>query len=155
MGTRAIELGQTGQTFATNVALYRGKRGLRLAGLSERMTAVGRPMSTTTLSAIENATRRADVDDLVAIAAALNVSPIALLMPQANEDEFGPVETTARLVGSADPDPEAGQLWDWLKGESPLDASQVLDERDEVAIEMWRREQTPPWDHRSRTVDRG
>ena len=155
MGTRAIEPGPTGLTVATNVALYRGKRGLRLGGLSERMAEVGRPMSVSTLSAIENATRRTDVDDLVAIAAALNVSPAALLMPQANEDEFGPVETTAQLIGPDDPRPDAGQLWDWLTCESPLDASLALAERDEIAIEMWRRDQAPAWDHRTRTVDRG
>ena len=38
-------------------------------------------MSVTTLSAIENGDRRADVDDLVAIAAALDISPAAMLMP--------------------------------------------------------------------------
>ncbi len=147
MGTRAIEPGPTGLTVATNVALYRGKRGLRLGGLSERMAEVGRPMSVSTLSAIENATRRTDVDDLVAIAAALNVSPAALLMPQ-TDDQHGPAEATVR------PEPEAGQLWDWLKANSPLDASLNPDERDEVAIEMWRRDQVPAWDRRTRTVDR-
>jgi transcriptional regulator with XRE-family HTH domain len=118
------------------------------------MAEVGRPMSVSTLSAIENATRRTDVDDLVAIAAALNVSPAALLMPQANEDEFGPVETTAQLIGSDDPRPDAGQLWYWLTADAPLDTPQP-DHRDEIEIEMWRREQVPIWDYRTRTVDRG
>ncbi|EHM29101.1 hypothetical protein SPW_2559 [Streptomyces sp. W007] len=43
------------------------------------MTALGRPMTITMLSRIECRQRRCDVDDLVAIAAALDVSPLTLL----------------------------------------------------------------------------
>lgn len=149
MGTRAIELGPTGRIVATNIARFRGVRGLRLAGLSERMTAVGRPMSVTTLSAIENGDRRADVDDLVAIAAALNVSPAALLMPSVT-DPYDAAGATVSPAGA----PEAGPLWDWLTAAAPLDAPLLADERDEVAAEMWRREQVPPWSYRTRTTDR-
>ncbi|MCJ1680027.1 helix-turn-helix domain-containing protein [Streptomyces sp. APSN-46.1] len=38
-------------------------------------------MTNTMLSRIERTRRRCDVDDLVAIAAALGVSPLALLQP--------------------------------------------------------------------------
>ena len=150
MGARAIDLGPTGRIVATNVARFRGLRGMRLAGLSEQMTAVGRPMSVTTLSAIENGDRRADVDDLVAISAALNVSPAAMLMPPVT-DPYDAAAATVSPLGS----PEADPLWDWLTANAPLDVSLLDEERDEVAAEVWRREQVPPWSYRTRTSDRG
>jgi transcriptional regulator with XRE-family HTH domain len=150
MAARSIELGPTGRIVATNVARFRGVRGLRLAGLSERMTAVGRPMSVTTLSAIENGDRRADVDDLVALSAALSVSPAAMLMPPVT-DPYDTAGATVSPLGA----PEAGPLWDWLTATAPLDAPLLAEERDDVAAEVWRREQVPPWSYRSRTVERG
>ncbi|WP_443072324.1 helix-turn-helix domain-containing protein [Streptomyces sp. NBC_01485] len=47
--------------------------------LAGRVTALGHPMSNTTLSRIERIQRRCDVDDLVVIAEALLVSPLVLL----------------------------------------------------------------------------
>jgi hypothetical protein len=51
--------------------------------------------------------------------------------------------------------PDAGPLWDWLTATAPLDAPLLAEERDDVAAEVWRREQVPPWSYRSRTVERG
>ncbi|MFE0578127.1 helix-turn-helix domain-containing protein [Streptomyces sp. NPDC058874] len=51
--------------------------------LAARATALGHPMTVTTISRIERRRRRCDVDDLVAIAAALGVSPLVLLQPAA------------------------------------------------------------------------
>ncbi|MBV0917258.1 helix-turn-helix transcriptional regulator [Mycobacteroides chelonae] len=151
MGRKAIEMGPTGRTVGMNIALFRVKRGLKLAQLSERMTEVGRPMTGNTLSAIENLTRRADVDDLVAVAAALGVSPAALLMPQVADDEDGGIAW--RVATSAEPDPVdddgvatvlSGQFWSWLTAEAPLDAPLFHDTgRDEYAVEEWRRGQVP------------
>lgn len=156
MGRKAIELGHTARTVASNVTRFRGARRYTLADLSERLTTVGRPMTGNTLSAIENATRRADVDDLVALAAALNVSPAALLMPNVTElDTTDPSDPSLiveqHVPTSAGENVEAGALWLWLTADSPLDAPQILEKRDEVGIEVWRREQVPPWAYRTRT----
>ena len=94
-------------------------------------------MSVTTLSAIENGDRRADVDDLVAIAAALDISPPPRCLPL-------PTPTRLRVQASSPACAlEAGQLWDWLTATAPLDAPLLAEERDEVAAEVWRREQVP------------
>lgn len=162
MGRKAIELGHTGYTVASNIALFRVKRGWKLADLSERMTAVGRPMTGNTLSSIENLTRRADVDDLVAISAALEVSPAALLMPQVDDDEDGGIAWL--IPTSAEPDPgedgvasiQSGQFWHWLVADAPLDAPLFTDTgRDEFEVESWRRKQVPPFAHRMKPSDRG
>jgi transcriptional regulator with XRE-family HTH domain len=80
-GRRAVAPGPTAGTVAANVARLRKRAGLTLTDLSERMAAVGRPMLTTGLSKIENGQRSVDVDDLVALALALEVNPNALLLP--------------------------------------------------------------------------
>lgn len=155
MGRKSIEVGASGQTVAANITRFRGLRGWTLAQLSEQLDIVGRPLTGNTLSAIENCTRRSDTDDLVAIAAALRVSPAALLMPYVDAamtpDPSDPSLVIEQHVPtSAGTGVEAGQLWDWLIADSPLDASQIMERRDEVAIEMWRREQVPQWAYRTR-----
>lgn len=164
MGRKAIELGPTAATVALNVRRFRTElRGWTLADLSERMEAVGRPMTGNTLSAIENQTRRIDVDDLIALSAALEVSPAVMLMPHVTPDDTPDPDDPsllpeAPLVTSAEPQREgaankvdAGRYWLWLIADAPLDASYHLtEERDEFAIEAWRRETVPQWAYRSR-----
>ncbi|GAA12583.1 hypothetical protein GOALK_056_00160 [Gordonia alkanivorans NBRC 16433] len=67
-------------------------------------------MSYTTLSQIENGARRVDVDDLMSLAVALNVSPIVLLT---DRTKSGSETVTATGLG----DVEARDLWDWLRAE--------------------------------------
>lgn len=164
MGRKAIELGPTAATVSENVKRFRTElRGWTLAELSARMTEVGRPMTGNTLSAIENQTRRIDVDDLIALSAALEVSPAVLLMPHVTSDDTDDPNDPSLLpevplVTSAEPQREdtvnavdAGRYWLWLIADAPLDASYYLtDERDEFAIEQWRRETVPQWAYRNR-----
>ncbi|WP_254704694.1 hypothetical protein [Rhodococcus pyridinivorans] len=57
--------------------------------MAERLAETDRPLAHNTLSEIERGARRCDVDDLVAIAVALDVGPLALLMPvSATKDEL-------------------------------------------------------------------
>lgn len=163
MGRKAIELGPTAETVARNVKRFRtALRGWTLAELSERMTAVGRPMTGNTLSAIETLTRRIDVDDLIALAAALEVSPAVMLMPHVTPDDTPDPDDPSLMqekgiVTSAEPEPAdgevrsvtAGNYWLWLTADSPLDAPMLMDERDEFAIESWRRDIVPQWAYRA------
>ncbi|MFE5597775.1 MULTISPECIES: helix-turn-helix domain-containing protein [Streptomyces] len=79
MAARSLEIGPAGLAVARTIENLRIERGLGQRQLAARCTALGRPMSNTMLSRIELAKRRCDIDDLVAIAAALQVSPAALL----------------------------------------------------------------------------
>ncbi|MFH8990847.1 helix-turn-helix domain-containing protein [Streptomyces sp. NPDC017940] len=81
MATRPVEIGPAGIQTARNIERLRMLRGLSQRRLAERCTALGRPLSNIALSRTERAHRRCDVDDLVTIATALGVSPIALLQP--------------------------------------------------------------------------
>ncbi|MCM2391203.1 helix-turn-helix domain-containing protein [Streptomyces albipurpureus] len=74
-----LGIGPAGVLAARAITRARTARGFAQRQLAERVTALGRPMTITMLSRIECRQRRCDVDDIVAIAAALGLSPLALL----------------------------------------------------------------------------
>lgn len=80
-GRRANDLGPTGGHVAENVKRLRFVQHVTTETLAERVSGLGRPMHATTITKIERLQRRVDVDDLVALAAALNVTPTQLLDP--------------------------------------------------------------------------
>jgi len=65
-------------------------------------------MLATVISKIERGERRIDVDDLVAFALALNVSPLTLLLPPTADGE--PVDLTESYVVSS------ATAWSWAEG---------------------------------------
>lgn len=95
---------------AQNVRDLRKERGLHLADLSERLDKLGHPLALNVLSKLENGDRRVDVDDLVALAIALDVTPNRLLLT-ADGDREG-VALTPSGVGGA-----ARTVWRWASGE--------------------------------------
>ncbi|WP_220473773.1 helix-turn-helix domain-containing protein [Mycobacteroides abscessus] len=136
MAPKRIEMGWTGETVMHNLPRYRGLRHMKLTDLSEKLAELGRPMSVPTLSAIENGKRRIDVDDLVHLALALDVTPSALMMPEVERahelpDAPGSVAWT-----------DAHDWWAWLVGRNPLWASPNTDLHD---LETWRRSVNPSW----------
>lgn len=77
------------------------------------MSELGRPITASGLQKIEAHTRRVDADDLVALAVALGVSPVAILLPGTSEPGDS-VSVTG--VGAAD----ALAVWEWANGGRPL-----------------------------------
>ncbi len=65
---------------AENVRLLRRERGWSLEALSARLARLGRPLSLSGISKVENGDRGVDVDELVALALALDVTPNRLLL---------------------------------------------------------------------------
>ncbi|MFJ8191108.1 helix-turn-helix domain-containing protein [Streptomyces sp. NPDC096094] len=121
MTTGRIELGPTGRTVAANVKRLREARGLTLRALSAELKERGRPLSADALNKIENgaqddgrAVRRVDVDDLVALSAALGVGPLALLLPVDTE-----ANDTIEVTGTAPLD--SLSAWQWGTGEGPIE----------------------------------
>ncbi|WP_332871975.1 helix-turn-helix domain-containing protein [Streptomyces triticisoli] len=79
MAAYPIEIGPAGIGTARNIEAARLACRLTQWQLAARCTALGRPMTNIAVSRTERGRRRCDVDDLVAIAGALGVSPSALL----------------------------------------------------------------------------
>ncbi|MFI2437417.1 helix-turn-helix domain-containing protein [Streptomyces sp. NPDC018693] len=98
MAARTIEIGEAGGYAAAAVAKHRQRRGWDQRYLAERVTAAGRPMSASVLGKVESAARRVDVDDLVALASALEVPPAQLLPGHAEgaeDQDVDPFEAAA------------------------------------------------------------
>lgn len=119
MGTRAVEQGPTGERLAQNVARLREARGISLRTLSERLSELGRPILPSGLSKIEQGDRRVDVDDLVALAVALNVSPGWLLLPDRADD------SPVRFLEAVEV--PAWAAWQWVDGQYPLPSMSAND----------------------------
>lgn len=114
MATRRVEIGSTGEVVRANVARIRKRQGLTLRDVSDRLAENGWPMAHNTVSEVERGARRVDVDDLVALAAALEVSPSTLLLP-ADVDP-----STLVTVNGFKGEVTAQQFWDWLTASYPL-----------------------------------
>lgn len=75
----------------------------------------GRPIKIGALSNLERGQRGVDVDDLVALAVVLNVTPAQLLMPVRSEGEEADVELTEHRAAPW------FRSWQWMCGDHWLD----------------------------------
>jgi transcriptional regulator with XRE-family HTH domain len=130
MGTREVARGPVSQQVSHNVSELRRKRGMSLTALSEEMSRVGRPILSTGLSKIETGERRVDVDDLVALALALGVSPARLLLPGREgpvveppdgiDEDFLHRPRAEPVALTPDLSLPWRSAWDWASGEEPM-----------------------------------
>jgi transcriptional regulator with XRE-family HTH domain len=103
-------LGATGEAVRKNIRDIRDRKGMSAPELSVRLKKLNRGIPPLGIHRIEVGDRRVDVDDLVAFAVALDVSPVTLLMP-ADVDVTDPVQVTGLLEPAA-----AIGVWEWLRG---------------------------------------
>lgn len=137
MGTRAVEQGPIGRAVAENVGAVRKRRGWSQSTLSAKLGELGRPILTSGVAKIEAGDRRVDVDDLLALAAALNVSPARLLLPDGSEDDL--VSVTENLTRPA------WSVWQWAEGLYALpQADGSIDDAADLALHDLR----PAWQRR-------
>lgn len=111
---KSARLGPTGEAVRLNIRRIRDAQGISGSNLSKRMHNAGRPIPLVGIQRIESGERRVDVDDLVAFALVLGVTPITLLMPETTE-VLERVEVTGRSG-----DLTAGGLWGWLTARWPI-----------------------------------
>ncbi|MGW6915566.1 helix-turn-helix domain-containing protein [Kitasatospora sp. NPDC054939] len=115
-GRGAVEMGPTSAAVAANVRRVRERRGLSTYQLARLLLDAGRAITPSAISKLERGDRRVDVDDLMALAAVLGVSPSSLLLPL-TDDPTVPVEITG---GGTVP---AMDAWRWAHGNRPLKLS--------------------------------
>jgi transcriptional regulator with XRE-family HTH domain len=113
-----------------NIKRLRRKRGLTAQQLSERLIELGVNIGRVGVAKMEGGNRRSiSIEELFAMALALNVSPLTLLVPEA-EDEHVEITPTTTVTSS-----EVGL---WVAGDNPLSNAGV------PAWMDWVRE-LPPW----------
>lgn len=122
MSGKKSDLGPTGEHVTHAVRKFREARGLSYAELSRRLGELGRDIPSLGLRRIEVGERRVDADDLVALAIALDVTPLALLFPSPDEGD-------AQLVAKGDPMPWQ-HIWVWGTGQGVLSGDPVVFLRD-------------------------
>lgn len=83
MPATAKEPGETSRRVARNVQTIRTARRISLREMSRRLGALGTPILDTSLIRLERAERRVDVDELVTLAAVLEVTTDQLLFGEA------------------------------------------------------------------------
>jgi hypothetical protein len=138
-------LGPVGDRVAANVKALRTDRSMSLTDLSRKLTDLGRPVQAAAIRRIENAVepvdsekerkpRRVDVDDLVALAVALDTSPNRLLLEGAGTGRA--LEITPKVTASED------SAWRWARGEQPLDFTNA-DHADRERKRRFRSENLP------------
>jgi len=134
--------GITSQIVGRNVARLRGGSGVSARELATLAAELGTPLSQSGISDIENGRRTVSVDQLTALATALDVSPLSLLMPETWAADVEEV----RLTGT--PVVLGGDLLSWLRADAPLREGFAEGAGEaEVAIhkQMWQRRSLPPW----------
>lgn len=97
-----------------NLAHLRRQVGLSQTALSRKLAGMGYDLHHTVIAKIESGQKRGvDIDDLVALAAALDVSPLRLFLPPSRHIE----EQGLRLAGQHAVD--APKAWGWAEQLEP------------------------------------
>lgn len=141
-------LGPSGEAVAENIERLIGEKNLTFAALSKLLTEMKRPIPPLGLRKIVGRTRRVDADDLVALAAALDVSPVTLLMPNT---EHGRDEV--QVTGSEHP-VGAQELWFWLRADTPLFDDRLPIVFHDAAWPRWRLRQRQLADEKALLMER-
>jgi transcriptional regulator with XRE-family HTH domain len=127
-----------------SIKRIRQDRGFTGAQLAALLGALGRPMLGTAVNKIETGARRVDVDDLVAIALALNTTPNRLLLNDP-ADRRDRIEMTPEVTAAG------FQAWAWANGVQTLLPACVPLGRGDATFEDLQREylrdSQPPTHH--------
>lgn len=90
----------TDAAIGTNLARIRGERGLSLRKLAERLAEMGHPIGTDALNRAEKGARHLRATEVVSLASALDVSPLALLGSDSHPwQEFNQYGNTCHYPG--------------------------------------------------------
>lgn len=105
MPSNELHRGDTGRTVARNIEDARTTQRITYAELADRLSGTDWPLSAPILKRIETGERRCDVDDLVAIARALDRTTTSLLTAEVQmkpDDQYALMDallTAAKAVG--------------------------------------------------------
>ena len=136
MAGKEPDTGPTATTVAANVKRLRDERHLSYTELSERLQeAANWSVSPVGVRRIEDGKRRVTVDDLFSLAAALDVSPTTLLIPNVadGDEQVAASGVTEKLA--------AERLWNWVRGDEPIDPAVHTLKYRLAALPEWKKQQ--------------
>jgi transcriptional regulator with XRE-family HTH domain len=112
----------------------RERRRWSLRELAERLAEVGHPMHHVTVAKIETGVRGVALDEVLALAYALDVSPLHLITPLDDAEAVAVTDTVSA---------GAVEVRRWLRGQTPLPGQDERTYRTEVPPSEWRPEDAP------------
>jgi len=131
-------MGATGRDVALNLKRIRTAAGLTQAELSARISDLGYKILPASIGKIETQDRRVEVDDLMVLAVALDVSPLGLMMPWTSR----PTDTVELTAHSGHV--LAYDVWRWAMGSVPIETrEQYEDALSDVGV--FRDHSVPAW----------
>lgn len=104
----------TGDWLRHRLLELRRRRGLSQTGLSKRLADAGVTLHPTAITKIERGARAVTIEEVLALAYVLNVSPTNLILP--TDDDLAPVKITPKIEHQAE------WVRDWIAGVGPLPA---------------------------------
>src|SRR5450631_4458968 len=108
MAGRVRGAGPSSERVAANLRRIRREREITTAALAKRLAALGHPIADTGITKIEKGMRGVDVDDLTALAVALEVTPNLLLLP-----EMDAAAVNASYMVTPGTPNTSRQMWAW------------------------------------------
>lgn len=119
---------EVGEVFAQRLREARDARRWTQQDLSDALAKLGAPMDRTTIAKLEKGQRQGRVEELVALAAALDVSPLYLFLPLR-------LDATVKLAPKLTL--EAIEALRWAQGEGPLDRANERTYRFQAPTVRW------------------
>jgi transcriptional regulator with XRE-family HTH domain len=129
--TRPKRAKRPSKLFAEQLAAVRGRKGWTQHQLAERLRTLGVPLDRGALSKIEAEIRGVSLDEAIALAAALEVSPLSLFAPRRRDEK---VAVTPKVYNAQ----IGAVVRDWVRGSTPLDYSDERFFYDQVADDEWK-----------------
>jgi transcriptional regulator with XRE-family HTH domain len=109
-------IGTAGWVLATNIKRVRTAQRLTFSEVVEMLRDVGREIPLLGLRRIERGERRVDIDDLLALAYVLKISPVDLLVSKDATDEPYPLTPEIEVPSS--------YVREWIRGEELVTAGE-------------------------------
>lgn len=116
----------------TNLPALRTLAGLSQRQFAQRLTEFGHPVTHSTVAKIERGEQAPKVDDVIAFAAVLDVSPLRLMLPSSRGDERRLALSNSTSIAGSD-------AWMWAEQDTPwwYSDDEAWQQRDASAYRQW------------------
>lgn len=129
------DIGPIGHNARAVIAKRRKELGKTAVDLSKDTEKFGRKLSPVSIRRIEGGGRRIDLDDLIVLALALDISPVTMLLPK--EFPYDQHDLFRVISGNDYAYATLRVLWGWVTGVRAFNPQQTDKEFQDVSLPKW------------------